>query len=165
MIDVSVIIFLIALISMITLFAFQANKVGDVEHESKDLSYENFQKLRRRSYEFSQFIIHSFAIILSKFWARITHFVWSIFHKGVKHIDKQLQKHEKKIESGEAKQSVFITTVKAYKHEIKKLKGKVEEELPRARTENPPARQVDFNRPESNIEEPLEETSEVDESK
>ncbi len=157
MLDVTVIIFLIALVSIITLFAFQAGRVGDTEYPSKDLSYENFQKLRTRSYEFSQFIIHSLAIILSKTWARITHFVWSIFHKGVKHIDKQLQKHEKKIEEGVAKQSVFITTVKAYKHEIKKLKGKVEEELPRARTENPRKQEVDFKREESNIEEPSSE--------
>lgn len=160
MLDISVIIFVASLIAIITLFAVQAGRVGDAVHASKDLSYENFQKLRRRSYEFSQFIIHSIAIILSKFWARVTHGISSIFHKGVKHIDKQLMKHEKKSAEGVATQSVFITTVKAYKHEIKKLKGKVEEELPRARTENPPTRQVDFTPAESNIEKPLEETPE-----
>lgn len=165
MIDASVIIFAASLISMIALFAYQAGRVGDANHASKDLSYENFQKLRSRSYEFSQFLIHSIAIILSKSWARVTHFVWGIFHKGVKHIDRQLQKHEKRTAEGVATQSVFITTVKAYKHEIKKLKGKVEEELPRARNHNPRKQEVDFKQPESNIEEPLEETSEVDESK
>ena len=159
MFDVSVIIFVVAVIGMITLFALQANKVGETDHVSKDLSYENFQKLRRRSYEFSRFVIHSLAIILSKTWARITHFIWGIFHKGVKHIDKQLQKHEKKIAEGVAKQSVFITTVKAYKHEIKKLKGRVEEELPRARTEIPTSPQVDIKMAESNIEEPSSEGS------
>ncbi len=165
MFDISIIIFTVSLLAIVILFAVQAGRIGDREYPSKDLSYENFYKLRRRTYEFFQFVIHSLAIILSKSWARVTHFISSIFHKGVKRIDRELQKHEKRSAEGIAKQSVFITTVKAYKHELKKLKGKVEEELPRPRTENPRKQEVDFKQPESNIEEPLEEIPNEDESK
>ncbi len=135
MFDISIIIFAASLIGIIILFVVQAGRIGDEEYASKDLSYENFHKLRKRIFEFWQLIIHSLAIILSKSWARVTHFVWGIFHKGAKHIDNQLMKHEKRKSDGEVKQSVFITTVKAYKHEIKKLKGRVEDEKPRARNE------------------------------
>lgn len=134
MFDISIIIFVVSLLAIVILFAVQAGRIGDREYPSKDLSYDNFHKLRARIYEFLQFVIHSLAIILSKLWARVTHFISSIFLKGVKHIDKQLQKHEKRSAEGVVKQSVFITTVKAYKHELKKLKGTVEEELPRPRT-------------------------------
>lgn len=159
MFDISIIIFAVSLVTLVIMFAVQSRKIGNQDYPSKDLSYDNFQKLRRRIYEFSNFIIHSAAIILSKTWARINHFIWSLFHKGVRHIDAAIMKHEKKQSDGEAKQSVFITTVKAYKHEIKKLKGRVEEEQPRPRGETTTT-PVDFAVADSNIETPSEVTSE-----
>lgn len=137
MIDISILIFLAALIALVAIFFVKWRRLGDSEGEeypSKDLSYENFQKLQKQARYLWLTVIHGGAIIVSKTWARITHFISGVFHKGAKRIEREIMKHEKN-GAGEGRQSVFLTTVKTYKHEIKKLKGRVEEELPRPRME------------------------------
>lgn len=142
MIDISILIFLAALIALVAIFFVKWRRLGDREREeypSKDLSYENLQKLQKQARYLWLAVIHGGAIIVSKTWARITHFISGVFHKGAKRIEREIMKHEKNGTS-EGRQSVFLTTVKTYKHEIKKLKGRVEEELPRPRTNpTPPA--------------------------
>ena len=154
MIDVSIIIFFLALISIIYIFARQAktlrrkNRLNET-FASKDLSYENFRILNEKTRRLWLEFIHSLAIVLSKFWARFTHHVGTWFHKGVSRVEKQLIKHEKQNGDMVVKQSVFLTTIKTYKKEIKKLKGKVEEELPRPRFADTNEKVVD-NTPEMN---------------
>jgi hypothetical protein len=141
MIDISIIIFFASLISITTLFVIQNSKLknkGDVQtvENSKDLSYANFKILNNKFKKIWLSSIHTIFIIISKLWARFTHYVSSIFHKSFNKIEEQLIKHEKKNkETNTTSQSLFITTIKSYKNEIKKLKNKVEEELPRPRAE------------------------------
>lgn len=101
---------------------------------SRELSYANFKILNNRIKKLWLSFIHTLFIIISKLWARLTHHVSAVFNKGVKKIDEQLLKHEKKTRTSlNANQSLFITTVKSYKNEVRKLKKRVEDELPRPR--------------------------------
>lgn len=138
MFDVSIIIFLLALVGIVWMFASQAKRLRreDRLHDafpSKDLSYENFKILNDKAKKLWLEFVHGAAVVLSKSWARLTHHVGTWFHRGIHRVEQQLIKHEKKNGKGEVKQSVFLTTIKTYKKEIKKLKGKAEEELPRPR--------------------------------
>lgn len=139
MIDVSIIIFTISLIAIIAMFISQykrLKKAGELEKEfpPKDLSYESFQSFTIRLKKFWLALAHSIAIIISKLWARLTHYLSHTFNKTMSKIEERIIKSEKKNNSGESQsQSVFLTTIKTYKHEIKKLKGRVEEEAPRPR--------------------------------
>ncbi len=138
MFDVSIIIFFLALIGIVWMFASQAKRLRreDRLHDafpSKDLSYENFKLLNEKARKLWLEFIHSTAIVLSKFWARLTHHIGTWFHKGIRRVEQQMIKQEQKDGNGEVKQSIFLTTIKTYKKEIKKLKGAVEEELPRPR--------------------------------
>jgi hypothetical protein len=140
MIDASVIIFFATLIAILVMFVHQGGKLkrGEIDEatfSSKDLSYENFRIINDRVKKLWLKSIHALAIMGSKVWARITHQVTTAFHKGVKHVENQLIKHEQKngADSDVTDQSVFLTTIKTYKKEIQKLQGKVEEELPRPR--------------------------------
>lgn len=138
--DISIIIFFAALIAITAMFVAQARRLkrGEIEEasfSSKDLSYENFHSMNDRVKKLWLRAIHALAIIASKIWARITHSVTLAFHKGVKRVEHQLIKHEQKNGAADmTDRSVFLTTIKTYKKEIKKLQGKVEEELPRPRT-------------------------------
>jgi hypothetical protein len=124
------------------MFAWQANNIKKLGYKtrntsSKDLSYNNFILLSNKFKAILNNSIHLLAIVISKMWARLTHFISSIFHKGARMVEEQLIKHEKKNGvTDTTKQSVFITTIKSYKSEIRKLKNRVEEELPRPRTED-----------------------------
>lgn len=153
MFDISIIIFLLAVLGIAAMFISQGKKLkhgGETRaFHSKDLSYDNFRLLNAKGKKIWLEFIHTAAMILSKLWARITHYIGSIFHKGVRHVEKQMIKHEKQAASGEAPQSVFLTTIKTYKKEIKKLQGKVEEELPRPRIVDAPKNVVDI-RPDIN---------------
>ncbi len=139
MIDVSVIIFILSLLGITWMFVSQAKKlkrgvVSEDAFSSKDLSYENLKIINDKIKMMWLRFIHVVAIVISKSWARLTHHTVSWFHKGIRRVENQLIKHEKKNGGdGIGQKSVFLTTIKAYKSEIKKLKGKVEEELPRPR--------------------------------
>lgn len=140
MLDISIIIFSISLIATIAMFVSQYKKLkknGELEKEFpvKDLSYESFQSFSIRLKKFWTVFIHSVAIIISKIWARITHYLSQTFKKGMSKIEERIIKGEKKnnINNENRSQSVFLTTIKTYKHEIKKLKGRAEEEAPRPR--------------------------------
>jgi hypothetical protein len=154
MFDISIIIFLLALLGIAAMFLSQSKKLKRGElgsaFASKDLSYENFKILNEKTKVLWLQFIHAAAIILSKLWARLTHHIVSWFHRGVKRVEDQLIKHEKKHGTDDiTKKSVFLTTIKTYKSEIKKLKGKVEEELPRPRIVDEPKNVVDI-RPDIN---------------
>lgn len=154
MFDVSIIIFLLTLVSIVWMFASQMKKLRreDRLHDafpSKDLSYENFKLLNDKTKKLWLEFIHSTAMVLSKFWARLTHHIGTWFHKGIRRVEEQMIKQENKNGDSEVRQSVFLTTIKTYKKEIKKLKGKVEEELPRPRITEDSTPSVD-NTPDMN---------------
>lgn len=150
------IIFLASLIAIIVMIVRQYKKItltGEIHQDfsSKDLSYESFRTIQSKSRRLWLVIIHTVAIVASKAWARITHEITRLFHKFFNKLEERVKKHENRHGSGEAReQSVFLTTMKTYKHEIKKLRGKVEEEAPRARGEGAV---VDLLPKDNNIEE------------
>jgi hypothetical protein len=84
---------------------------------------------------FSLAVTHGTAIIITKLWVRVVHYISRFFRNSLKKIEARLMKLEKKNEGNPGGQSVFLTTIKTYKHEVKKLQGRVEEELPRPREE------------------------------
>ena len=159
MLNVAIIIFLVSLIAIVVMMTSQYKKLklrGDLakDFSSKDLSYENFVTLNKKLRTLWLVFIHTTAIVLTKSWARITHFVSSVFHKGVSHVEKQIIKREKERNgNGEVPQSVFLTTIKTYKNEIKKLKRKAEEELPRPRQMQGPTIVVDTKEDMNTIDE------------
>lgn len=152
MIDISIIVFLVSLVAIIVMFVAQYRRLKatgqlGMDFPSKDLSYESFQSFSKKLGTLWLTIIHTVAIILSKLWARLTHYLASGFNKAAKKIEHQIIKTEKRNGAGgRSGRSVFLTTVKAYKHEIKKLKGRVEEEKPRPRDESGLAKSSEKNR-------------------
>ncbi len=141
MFSIPIIIFVASLIAIIWMFATQYKRLkttGQLERDFavKDLSYESFQSFNARLWSFWLLFIHSAAIVISKFWARITHTLARAFNNAARKIEERIIKSEKKSGTvGRPEQSVFLTTIKAYKHEIKKLKGEAFEEKPRPREE------------------------------
>ncbi len=141
MFDISIIIFALALIAIIVMFISQYRKLkrnGTLHNDfpSKDFSYENFELLNTKMRRLWLTTIHGGAIIATKVWVRITYYISTFFHRGFKKVEERIIRIEKKNkENGDRSQSVFLTTIKTYKHEVKKLKGRVEEELPRPREE------------------------------
>lgn len=158
MFQISIIIFVLTLIAIIVMMVMQYNRLkkrGELmkEFSSKDLSYESFVSLNKKLQTLWLILIHTTAIVLTKIWARITHFVSSMFHKGISKVEQQIIKREKERGIGdEVPQSVFLTTIKTYKNEIKKLKKKAEEELPRPRTMQGPKPLVDNSEETNRIE-------------
>lgn len=143
MFDLSVIIFVLALVGIIVMMTAQFRRMkasGDMAREfpKKDLSQENFRLLEKRARHLWLTVSHGTVIIATRAWVRLTHFVSKFFRRGFRKIEERMKKIEKKNATGESRgQSLFLTTIKTYKHEIKKLNGRVEEELPRPREEAP----------------------------
>ncbi|MCC7469882.1 MAG: hypothetical protein IT284_01965 [Bacteroidetes bacterium] len=137
MLDISIIIFAISLIAIVAMLLSQylsLKKSGllDKDFEQKDLSYRNFQSFTIRLKNFLLIAMHRIAILLSRFWARLTHAISSVFHNSMRKLEERIIKVERDNgTSGTSNQSIFFTTINAYKHEIKKLKGRIEEETPR----------------------------------
>lgn len=140
MIDISIIIFVASLITIIVMFVFQYKKLKskgelDKNFPPRELSYESFRNFTIRLKNLWLIFIHSSAILISRVWARITHKLSFWFNKITKKIEEQIIKSEKINQNKDLNQSVFITTIKAYKTEIKKLKGRVEPDKPKPRIE------------------------------
>lgn len=137
MLDISIIIFAISLIAIVAMLLSQylsLKKSGllDKDFEQKDLSYRNFQSFTIRLKNFLLIAMHRIAILLSRFWARLAHAISSVFHNSMRKLEERIIKVERDNGTGgTSNQSIFFTTINAYKHEIKKLKGRIEEETPR----------------------------------
>jgi len=141
MLDISIILFIASLIGIIVLFSVRywqlksSNGLNE-EFPAKDLSYESFRKFSIKLKRLWLVSTHTIAIIVSKSWARLTHYLASSANKLGNKIEEQIIKTEKNGSSPNKKHSIFLTTVKAYKHEIKKLKGRIEPDKPKMRVEN-----------------------------
>ena len=82
------------------------------------------------------YIAHSIAIIVSRLWARISHRVLIIRRSIVNKIEAYFKHTNEKNINKEAKtQSILLTTIKAYKREIKKLNQKIDHDQMRPKDE------------------------------
>jgi len=73
------------------------------------------------------FIAHSLAIMMSKLWARISYWISFVHKKIVKKIEDYFKhKNINNLDKDVKTQSILITTIKAYKKEIRKLNRKIE---------------------------------------
>lgn len=78
------------------------------------------------------------AIVVSRLWARISFFVSKIYKNIVNKLERYFKhKNENNLDKDAKTQSILLTTIKAYKREIKKLKKTIEpdEMKPRSETE------------------------------
>lgn len=143
MLDLSIIIFALSFITICVIVTLQWSKLKNTNgfekvFPSKDLTYENFQIVNSKLKRSWLIFIHSVAIIATKIWVRITHYISAFFRKGFKKVEDRLIKIEKKnSEEGVASQSLFLTTMKTYKREIRKMKKSSEDEMPRPRDAAP----------------------------
>lgn len=141
MLDISMIIFVLALVAVIVMFVRQYKKLKvdgelDKEFPTRDFSYESFQTFNKKLWQMWLMVIHGTAIVGTKAWAHTTHHTTKVLRKGLKKIEDRIIKSEKKNSDGTPReQSVFLTTIKTYKHEIRKLERRSEDELPRPREE------------------------------
>lgn len=157
--DVSIIIFLGSLIGIIGMLVFQYRKLkasGGLDGtEPRALSYETFKTFGKKLSRLWLIVLHGTAVIGTRAWARTTHYTSATLKKGLKKIEDRIMQAERSAATGERRsQSVFLTTIKTYKHEIKKLQGRAEEELPRPRVE---ASHIDDKAKISTIKEPSSE--------
>lgn len=75
------------------------------------------------------YIAHGSAVIFSKIWARISFSVSKIYRKIVNKLEEYFKhKNESNINKEAKTQSILLTTIKAYKREIKKLNRKIEDD-------------------------------------
>ena len=82
------------------------------------------------------YIAHSFAILVSRVWARISHRVLVIRRKIVNRIENYFKHTNENNLNKEVKtQSILLTTIKAYKKEIKKLKQTIQPDEMRPKDE------------------------------
>lgn len=144
------ILFVLSLGGIIYMFAkghkqLIKNVDANLNLASRDISYETFKSLRIRTRNLWLVATHALAIVASRIWARLTHRVGKFGNRVVRKIDERIKKHEKENAEKNRPQSIFLTTIKAYKHEIKKLNGSVSEELPKPRSE------VDLSKKDNNI--------------
>lgn len=155
MLDISMIIFVLALIGISVMFVRQYKKLKvdgelDKEFPTRDFSYESFQTFNKKLWQMWLMVIHGTAIVGTKAWAHTTHHTTKVLRKGLKKIEDRIIKSEKKNSDGTPReQSVFLTTIKTYKHEIRKLERRSEDELPRPRENSSP---VDLSAEDNKIE-------------
>jgi len=82
------------------------------------------------------YIAHSIAVFVSKIWARISHRVFKIRRKIVNKVEDYFKhKNENNLNKDAKTQSILLTTIKAYKKEIKKLKQTIEPDDMKPRNE------------------------------
>jgi len=82
------------------------------------------------------YIAHSIAVFVSKIWARISHRIFKIRRKIVNKIEDYFKhKNENNLNKEAKTQSILLTTIKAYKKEIKKLKQTIEPDEVKPRDE------------------------------
>lgn len=156
MLHISMILFVLALIALIVMFVRQYKKLkqsGDFDKEfpTRDLSYESFQTFNKKLWQMWLALIHGTAIVGTKAWAHTTHHTTKVLRKGLQKIEDRIIKSEKRGIDGDVprEQSVFLTTIKTYKHEIRKLERRSEDEPPRPRKKASP---VDLSEEDNKIE-------------
>ena len=139
MIDLSIIIFGVALVSIIVMLTLQLRKMRTSKNsvDSENNNYENYHKVRGKLYMFFVGLTHIFVIFITKIWARFSHKAGVKAKKVTRKVEDYFNhKNEESIEKNKKTQSIFLTTMKTYKHEIKKLNEKIEDDTPSARKEN-----------------------------
>ena len=112
---------------------------NNLEHEEDSVHpmKKHVQFIGKKVVVVLTYIAHSFAIVVSRLWARLSHKVSKIYGKIVEKIENYFRhKHEENINKDVKTQSILLTTIKAYKREIKKLNQKIEPDEMRPRDES-----------------------------
>ncbi len=124
-----IIIFLISFIGIIVLINSGVSRARQIEREvTAHPIGKRIGNVGHKIKIIISYLVHSLAIFLSKIWARISHSVSTIYKKISSKIGNHL-KQKQSVEQGKKviPESIIITTIKAYKKEMKKLKEKVEQ--------------------------------------
>ncbi len=105
---------------------------GEITHPMGKHIYTLWEKIKI----ILSYIAHSFAIMASRLWARIAHHISLVYKKIVHRIEEYFKhKHENNLNKEVKTQSILLTTIKAYKKEIKKLKQQIEPDNMRPKDE------------------------------
>lgn len=134
------IIFGISLVGIIYMIYVGISRVRDLGLEHGEITHpmgKHVGDFWRKVGVILRYIAHSFAIIVSRLWARISHEISLVYQKIVRKIEDYFKHtNEKTVQKGVQTQSILLTTIKAYKKEIKKLKQKIEPDEMRPKDEN-----------------------------
>lgn len=133
------IIFGISLFGIMVLIYRGISRVRDLGLEHEDVTHpmgRHINTFWKKVKLILNYIAHSFAIFISKIWARISHRVLIIRRSIVNRIETYFKhKNENNLNKEAKTQSILLTTIKAYKKEIKKLKQTIEPDQMRPKDE------------------------------
>lgn len=125
-----IIIFAISLIGIVAMIYRGVSRVRSIGYEHSESSHpmaKHLESIGKSFYRLVNLIAHSFAVIVSRLWARLSHRIGTVYNKITKKLEDYFNhKNESNIKKGQKTQSILLTTIKAYKREIKKLNGKIE---------------------------------------
>ncbi|MEZ4103534.1 MAG: hypothetical protein R3B55_03230 [Candidatus Paceibacterota bacterium] len=125
-----IIIFGISLLGVMVMIYRGISRVRDLGLEHDDITHpigKHINTFWEKVKIILNYIIHSLAIVISRLWARISHRLSIIRLKMVNRIETYFKhKNENTINKEVKTQSILLTTIKAYKKEIKKLKQKID---------------------------------------
>jgi len=134
-----IIIFGISLVGIVIMIYSGVSHVRNLGLEHGDSTHpmgRHINSFWKRIKIIFNYIIHSFAIIVSRLWARISHRISVIYKNIVNKIEAYFKhKNENNLNKEAKTQSILLTTIKAYKKEIKKLKQKIEPDEMRPKDE------------------------------
>jgi hypothetical protein len=132
-----IIIFIISLIGILVMVYRGVShvRVQGIEHvESTHPVAKHIRRLGYSGKEISVYIIHQIAIMLSRIWANISHRISREYRKITIKLENYFNhKNEANLKRGQKTQSILLTTIKAYKKEIKKLNGKIDPDQMRSK--------------------------------
>jgi hypothetical protein len=134
------IIFGISLFGILVMIYRGVSRVrkNNIEHEEGSVHPmgKHVQSIGKQIGTIFRYIAHSFAILVSRLWARISYRVSVVYGRIVTKIENYFKhKHEDNINKDVKTQSILLTTIKAYKKEIKKLNRKIEPDEMRPKDE------------------------------
>jgi hypothetical protein len=127
--QILIIIFAISIIGIVSIIGYGVSKVRrmDTHADAVHPLGRYIGRVWRRIKIIMNYLAHSLAIFLSKIWARISHGVSVFYKKIVTKLENYFRhKNADNIDKNIKTESILLTTIKAYKKEIKKLKGKIE---------------------------------------
>lgn len=112
-------------------------RIQGIEHvDSTHPVAKHIHQIGYSGKKISVYIIHQIAIMLSRIWARISHRVSLEYKKITIKLENYFNhKNEANLKRGQKTQSILLTTIKAYKKEIKKLNGKIDPDQMRSKDE------------------------------
>ncbi len=133
------IIFGISLVGILVMIYRGISRVQELGLEHDDITHpmeKHINTLWEKIKIILTYIAHSLAIVISRIWARISHHVSVVYKKIVNRIEEYFKhKNESNVNKEIKTQSILLTTIKAYKREIKKLNQKIDPDQMRPKDE------------------------------